>query len=138
MVGVDRGIQAFQASKGKETTIDRLKDLIAVLEDANSTAVSYKMNENKGLDADGTMSEHKKEDIRMKARYLVAQANRIAIQGMPFKTWNKCCRDTIDQLATVHIKYIKNEKVLQRWNVEFCKTKSFRIKSRGNETYLPS
>ena len=119
----------FNASKGKETSIDRLEELIAMLENANATAVSYKMIV-EGLDADETMSEHKKEDIRMKARYL-AQAYRIAIEEMPFKTWNNCCRDAIDQLATVHIKYIKNEKVLQRWNVEFCKTKSFRIKSRG-------
>ncbi len=118
----------FNASR-KETTIDRLEDLITVLENANSTAVSYKMIV-KGLDADNTMSEHKKEDIQMKARYL-AQPYRIAIEEMPLKTWNDCCRDAIDQRATVHIKYIKNEKTLYRWNVEFCKKKSFRIKSRG-------
>ena len=119
----------FNASKEKETTIDRLEDLIAVLDNANSTAMSYKTIVD-GLDADDTMSEHKKEDIRMKARYL-AQAYRIAIEEMPFKTWNDCCREAIDQLATVHINYIKNEKVLQRWNVEFCKKKLFRIKHRG-------
>ena len=62
------------------------------------------------------MSEHKKEEIRMKARYL-AQAYRIAIEEMPFKTWSDCCRDAIDQLAAVHIKNIMNEKVLRRWNV---------------------
>ncbi len=109
----------FNASKGKETTIDRLEDLITVLENANSTAMCYKMIV-KGLDADDTMSEHKKEDIQMKARYL-AQAYRIAIEEMPFKTWNDCCRDAIDQVATVLIKNIKNEKILPRWNVEFCK-----------------
>ena len=49
------------------------------------------------------MSEHKKEEIRMKARYL-AQAYRIAIEEMPFKMQNDCCRDAIDQLAAVHIK----------------------------------
>jgi hypothetical protein len=120
----------FNASKGKETTIDRLEDLITVLDDANSAAASYKTIV-EGLDADKTISEHKKEEIRMKARYL-AHAYRIAIEEMPFTTWNDCCRDAIDQLATVHIKYIKNKKVLQRWNVEFCRT-SFRIKSRGKQ-----
>ena len=100
-----------------------------MLKDANSTAVSYKMIV-EGLDADKTMSEHQKEDIRMKAGYL-AQAYYIAIEKMSFKTWNDCCCDAIDHLATAHIKYIKNEKVLQRWNVDFCKTKTFRIKSRG-------
>jgi hypothetical protein len=126
----------FSASKGKETTIDRLGDLITVLEEAKSTAVSYKMIV-EGLDGDKTMIEHKKEDIRMKARY-PAQAYHIAIEEMPFKTLNGCRCDAIDQLATVHIKYVKNEKIHQQWNVEFCKTKSFRIKSRGNETHLPS
>ena len=48
----------------------------------------------------------------MKARYL-AQAYWIAIEEMPFKTWNDCCREAINQLASVHINYIKNEKVLR-------------------------
>jgi hypothetical protein len=58
--------------------------LIAVLEKSNSTAVAYKKIV-EGLDAenDDTMSEHKKEDVRMKARYL-AQAYRIAIEEMPY------------------------------------------------------
>ena len=60
----------------------------------------------KGNDADDTMSEHKKESIRMKARYL-AQAYRIALDSMPYKTWNDCCQETINQLAAVHIRYIK-------------------------------
>ena len=74
----------FNASKEKETTVDRLQDLIAVLEKSNSTAVAYKKIV-EGLDAenDDTMSEHKKEDVRMKARYL-AQAYRIAIEEMPY------------------------------------------------------
>jgi len=58
------------------------------------------------------MSEHKKEGIRMKARYL-AQAYRIAIEEMSFKTWNECCREAINQLPSVHINYIRNEKVLR-------------------------
>jgi hypothetical protein len=66
----------------------------------------------------------------MKARYL-AQAYQIAIEEMPFKTWNECCHEAINQLASVHINYIKNEKVLRRWNVEFCKKKTFCVKSRG-------
>ena len=76
LVGFDKGpaFRLFNASKGKETTIDQLEDFITVLENANSTAVSYKMIV-KGLDADDTMCEHKKEDIQMKARYL-AQASR--------------------------------------------------------------
>ena len=55
-----------------------------MLDNANSTAVMYKMIV-EGLDDDKTMSDHKKqEDIQMKARYL-AQAYRIAIEEMPFK-----------------------------------------------------
>ena len=46
------------------------------------------------------MSEHKKEGIQMKARYL-AQAYRIAIEEMLFKTWNDCCREAIKRLAAV-------------------------------------
>ncbi len=107
-----------------------------MLKDANSTAVSYKMIV-EGLDADKTMSEHQKEDIRMKAGYL-AQAYYIAIEKMSFKTWNDCCCDAIDHLATAHIKYIKNEKVLQQWNVEFCKHNHFASRVGGNETYLHS
>jgi hypothetical protein len=123
-------IKLFNASKEKETAIDRLEDLIAVLENANSTALlSYKTIV-EGHDADDTMSEHKKEGKRMKARYL-AQTYRIAIAEMPFKTWNDCCREAINQLATVHINYINNEKVLRRCNVEFRKRKTFCVKSRG-------
>ena len=107
-----------------------------MLENANSTALSYKTIV-EGHDADDTMSEHKKEGIRMKARYL-AQAYRIAIEEMPFKTWNDCCREAINQLATVHIYYIKNEKVLQCWNVEFVKGKDFVSRIGARETYLPS
>ena len=59
-------IKLFNASKEKETAIDRLEDLIAVLENANSTALSYKTIV-EGHDADDTMSEHKKEGIRIKA-----------------------------------------------------------------------
>jgi hypothetical protein len=67
----------------------------------------------------------------MKARYL-AQAYRIAVEDeMPFKTWFECCLEAIDCLATVHIFYIKNAKVLERWNVEFCQKKTFHVKPRG-------
>ena len=121
----------FNASEDKETVLDRVETLIAVLDNANSSAVAFKTIV-EGLDSedDDTMSEHKKEDIRMKARYL-AQAYRVAIEEMPFKKWNDCCRDAIDQLAAVHIKYITNEKVLRRWHVEFCKKKLFSIKRKG-------
>jgi hypothetical protein len=62
----------FNACKEKETAINRLEDLIAILDNANSSALSYKTIVN-GHDADDTLSEHKKELIQMKARYL-AQA----------------------------------------------------------------
>ncbi|KAI2496096.1 hypothetical protein MHU86_18422 [Fragilaria crotonensis] len=123
----------FNASEDKETVLDRVEELIAVLDNANSSSVAFKTIV-EGLDSEDdedTMSEHKKEDIRMKARYL-AQAYRVAIEEMPFKKWNDCCRDVIDQLAAVHIKYITNEKVLRRWHVQFCKKKLFSIKRKGN------
>jgi len=66
----------FNVSKEKETVVDRLEDLVAILDDAISTALSYKTIV-EGHDPDNTMSEHKKV-IQMKARYL-AQAYRIAI-----------------------------------------------------------
>jgi hypothetical protein len=120
----------FNASKEKETAINHLEDLIAILDNANSTALSYKTIVD-GHNADDTLSEYKKESIRMKARYL-AQAYWIAIEEMPFKTWNDCCQEAIDCLAMVHIFYIKNAKVLECWNVEFCERKRFYVKSRGN------
>jgi hypothetical protein len=79
----------FNVSKEKETVVDRLEELIAILDDANSTALSYKTIV-EGDDPDNTMSEHKKENIQMKARYL-AQAYIIAIEEMPLKPWNDCC-----------------------------------------------
>jgi hypothetical protein len=57
---------------------------------------------------------------------------------MPFKTWFECCREAIDCLATVHIFYIKNAKVLERWNVEFCERKRFYVKSRRGKSDLPA
>jgi hypothetical protein len=66
----------------------------------------------------------------MKARYL-AQAYQIAIEEMSFKTWNDCCREAINQLAAVHIHYIKNSRVLERWNNEFFQRKTFCVKNRG-------
>jgi hypothetical protein len=54
----------IKASKKKATVVDRLEDLIAVLDNSNSTALSFKAL------ADNMMSEHKKEGTQMKARYL--------------------------------------------------------------------
>ena len=89
----------FNSSKEKETVIDRLQDLTAILD--NSTfAVGLYRTIVEGHDADNIMSDHKKENIRMRARYL-AQAYRIAIEEMPFKTWNDCCQEAINQLAAV-------------------------------------
>jgi hypothetical protein len=113
----------FNVCKEQETVINRLEDFIAILDNANSTALSYKTIVD-GHDADDTLSEHKKESIRMKARYL-AQAYRIAVEEMPFKTWFECCQEAIDRLATVHIFYIKMRKF---WNVgmlSFVKRKHF-------------
>jgi hypothetical protein len=69
------------------------------LDNSNATALSYKTIV-EGNDVEDTMSEHKKDGIRMKARYL-AQAYRIAIEEMPFKTWNDCCREAIKRFAAV-------------------------------------
>jgi hypothetical protein len=68
----------------------------------------------------------------MKARYL-GQANRIvALDSMPYKTWNECCQqEAINQLTAVHIHYIKNARVLERWNIEFRQRKTFCIKNKG-------
>jgi hypothetical protein len=65
-----------------------------MLDNANSSALSYKTIV-EGNNTDKTMSEHKKESIRMKARYL-AQAYRIALDSMPYKTWNDCCQEAIN------------------------------------------
>jgi hypothetical protein len=119
----------INVNKERENAVDRLWNFIAMLDSANSMAVSYKTIV-KGHDADDTMSEHKKESIRMKTRYL-AQAYQIALDFMPYKTWNDCCQEAINNLATVHICYIKNTKVLRRWNVEFHQRKTFRIKNKG-------
>jgi hypothetical protein len=53
----------FNTSRGKETAVGRLEDLIAVLDNANSTALSYTTHV-EGNDADNTMSEHKKEAVQ--------------------------------------------------------------------------
>ena len=66
----------------------------------------------------------------MKARYL-AQAYQIAIEEMPFKTWNDCCWEAINRFAAVQIHYTKNAKVLERWNVQFRERKTFCVKNRG-------
>jgi hypothetical protein len=51
---------------------------------------------------------------------------------MPYKTWNDCCQEAINQLAAIHTRYIKNARVLERWNVELCQRKTFlRIKNKG-------
>jgi hypothetical protein len=73
----------------------------------------------------------------MKARYL-AQAYRIAIEEMPFKTWNDCCQEAINQLAAVHIHYIIFLRVLECWNNESCQRKTFFVKNRGKTRDLPA
>ena len=103
--------------------------MIVSLDNTNATALPYETIV-EGNDADDTMSEHKKESIRIKARYL-AQAYRIALDFMPYKTWNDCCQEAINQLAAVHSRYIKNARVLERWNVAFSQRKTFRIKNKG-------
>jgi hypothetical protein len=109
--------------------LGRLEDLIAIFDHANLTALSYKTI-GEGNDLDNTMSEHKKERIQMKARYL-AQVYRIAIEEMPFKTWNDCCWEAINCFAAVQIHYTKNAKVLECWNVQFRERKRFCVKNRG-------
>jgi hypothetical protein len=76
------------------------------------------------------MSEHKKESIRMRARYLT-QAYRIALDSMPYKSWHDCCQEAINALAAVGIRYIKNSRVLQLWNDEFCQRKRFSNNNKG-------
>jgi hypothetical protein len=109
--------------------VDRVWDLITKLDGANATALSYKTIV-AGHDAEHTMTEQKKESIRMKARYL-AQAYQISLDSMPHKKWGDCCKEAIDRLAAVRIRYIKNSKVLERWHVEFRQRKTFHIKSKG-------
>ena len=119
----------FNVQKEIQTTVDRLWELIAVLDAANMMAQSYKaiVEDN---DADNTMSEHKKESIRMRARYLT-QAYRIALDSMPYKSWHDCCQEAINALAAVGIRYIKNSRVLQRWNDEFRQRKRFSNNNKG-------
>lgn len=57
-----------------------------MLDNATFTVQSYKTIVD-GHDADNIMSEHKKENIRMRARY-PTQAYCNTIEEMPFKTWN--------------------------------------------------
>ena len=111
--------------------------MIVSLDNANATALSYKTIV-EGNDADDTMSEYKKESTRMKARYL-GQAYRFALDSMPYKTWNDCCQEAINQLAAVPaIRYIKNTRVLERWNVgSFVKGKHFVSRTRtSNRQHL--
>ena len=99
MVVLNGCIKTSQCLQREETVVDRLEDLIVSLDNSNATALSYKTIV-EGNDAEDTMSEHKKDGIQMKARYL-AQAYRIAIEEMPFKTWNDCCREAINRFAAV-------------------------------------
>lgn len=85
LVALKRDAKAFQSLQKKATAVDRLEDVIAVLDNSNSTVLSFKAL------AENMMSEHKKEGTRMKARYL-AQAYRIAIEEVQLKTWNDYCR----------------------------------------------
>jgi hypothetical protein len=85
-----------------------VEDLIAVVDNANLTALSY-MTIIEGHDADETMSEDKKERVRMKARYL-GQAYRIALEEMPFKTWNDCCQQAINALQLFTFTTLKMQK----------------------------
>ena len=94
-------VQLFNANKDIETAVDRLSDLIAVLNNANETTTSY-MTIVEGNATNNTMSENQKESIRMKARYL-AQAYQIALDSMPYKNWHDCCQEAIDVLAAIHI-----------------------------------
>jgi hypothetical protein len=120
----------FNVNKDRETAVDHVWDLIAKLDGANATVLSYTTIV-EGYDADHTMSEKKKASIRMKARYL-AQAYRIALDSMPQKNWRDCCKEAINRLAAVHIHYInKNSRVLEKWDIEFRQRKMFCVKSKG-------
>jgi hypothetical protein len=125
----------FNASDN-ETSLHRLDDLVEVLEHVNQLqSVGYKSIV-AGHDADDSLSEHKKTEIRNKALYL-AYAYREARNEMPFKTWGDCCQDTIISLANVGITYIKTSKVLERWNIEFRDNKMFYPKSRSKHDLPP-
>jgi hypothetical protein len=125
----------FNGNKDIETAVDRVSDLIAVLDGANETPTSYKTIV-EGNATDDTMSEHQKESIKMKARYL-AQAYRIALESMPYKNWHDCCQEAINVLAAVHIRYIRNARVLRRWNEDFRQRKTFSIKT-NDKRHLPA
>jgi hypothetical protein len=119
----------FNVSKERETAVDRLWDLIAKLDGANSTALSYKTVV-KGNDADGTMTEHKKESTRMKARYF-AQFYRISLDSMPYKTWNDCCQEAINRLAAVHICHVKMQEFWRDGMLSFVKGKYFVTRTKA-------
>jgi hypothetical protein len=115
--------------------VDRLEDLIVLLDNSNTMALSYKTIV-EGNDVDNTLSEYKKESTQMKARYL-GQAYQIALDSMPYKTWNDCCQEAINQLAAVHIRHKKNARVLERWNIEFRKKSPYQQQGQERLTCLP-
>jgi hypothetical protein len=119
-----------------ETSLNRLDDLIEVLEHVNkSPSVGYKSIV-AGHDANDSLSEHKKMEIRNKALYL-AYAYKEARDEMPFKKWGACCQVAINSLANVGITYTKSPKVVERWNIEFRDDKMFHPKSRSKHDLPP-
>lgn len=55
----------------------------------------------------GTMSNYKKNDIWMKALYLLCAYKEARLE-MPFKTWTQCCRHAIVCMSNASINYISN------------------------------
>jgi hypothetical protein len=112
-----------------ETALDQLDDLIEVLEHVNQSqsGVEYKCIV-AGHDADNSLSEQKKAEIRNKALYL-ACGYKEARNEMPCKKWGACCQAAIDTLANVGITYSKTSKVVEWWNIEFQEDKKFYPKS---------
>ena len=69
-----------------------------------------------GLDTVSKLTTKQKEKLRIQCLYL-KQAYEIAIQKMNGNTWSECCNMAIEEIETIQITKVGNEKNF--WKVEY-------------------
>ena len=71
-----------------------------------------------GVNSLSDLTIKQRETLRMQCLCL-KQAHESAIQFMNHKKWHECCEHAVQEIATLGISTVKNEKTIPRLNIQF-------------------
>jgi len=106
-----------------ESVIDCLHRRMQLLLDATTNDVVL-LSIISGIDNLNELTTKQKENIRMQSLYLRNSYDN-ALSSMNQRTWAQCTSFAIEILSDTGLDYIKNEKTIRRWHIQFRKGDQF-------------